>query len=310
MDVIRDSEYLLKAIERDEQVQAKIRTRLVEASQKKKPGVFCPPDCMVDADDCENCLACQKLLEEYLVKAEKMEQSVNQPQSQAMPQKEKPTKCSLCGAPLSNGESECPYCGTTYDFLQKSDPDVPMSKDAFLDELNKITQAMFYTKIVIMQAEYSGYMDLFVELSEMGFLDSMQNRNLQLQGLQFSGGELLEEAQRRQMSCAEYMRALMKGTLQSFKYADVVERMQKNAEIQREADQKIHENRMNELRRIGEIRIKNAPTYLAGGGGGGGTRQCCGNCSNYMPGAARCALNPDSSYQVNASGFCGSYRSK
>ena len=56
------------------------------------------------------------------------------------------------------------------------------------------------------------------------------------------------------------MRALMKGTLQSFKYADVVERMQKNAEIQREADQKIHENRMNELRRIGEIRIKKAPT--------------------------------------------------
>lgn len=141
MDVIRDSEYLLSAIERDDQVRARIQTRLVEASQKKKPGAFCPSDCMVDADDCENCLACQKLLEEYLVKTEKMEQSVNQPQTRAMPQKEKPTKCSLCGAPLSNGESECPYCGTAYGFLQEQDYDVPMSKDAFLDELNKITKS-------------------------------------------------------------------------------------------------------------------------------------------------------------------------
>lgn len=309
MDVIQDTEYLLNAIERDDQVQVKIQTRLAEASQKKKPGVFCPKDCMVDADDCENCLACQKLLEEYLVKAEKMEQSVNQPQSQVMPQKERPTKCSLCGAPLASGESECPYCGTAYDFLQESKLDVPMSKDVFLDELSKVTKAMFYTKIVIMQAEYSGYMDLFVELSQMGFQDSMQNRDLQLQGLNFSGGELLDEAKRRQMSCAEYMRALMKGALQSFKYADIVDRMQRNAEIQREADQKIHENRMNEMRRIGELRAQNVPKYLAGGGGGS-SRQCCGSCSNYMPGSARCALRPNSSYQVNASDFCGSYRSK
>lgn len=310
MDVIQDSEYLLKAIERDDRIRAQLQSRAQSAAQKPKPGDLCPADCLADADDCENCMGCQKMLEEYLLQIDQMEQASKSQSGQVTAEPEKSNKCVLCGAPIEAGEKECPYCGTAYEFLKKGHINGPVSKDVFLDELGKAAKCMFFTKVAIMQAEYSGYMDMFVELSQMGFMDALQGRTLLLEGLNLSGGEVYEDADRQGMSCAEYLRALIKGNLVSSRYQRVLQREERNAQIEREKNEKVHEIRKEQIEREGRIRAQSVPKYSGGGGGGGGSRSCCGNCSNYMPQAARCALDPDSPFQVNATGFCGSYRSK
>lgn len=310
MDVIQDSEYLLKAIEWDDRIRAKLQSRAQAAAQKPKPGAFCPADCLADADDCENCMACQKVLEEYLSQIDKMEQATKSQSGQMTAEEEKPNKCVLCGAPIEAGEKECPYCGTGYEFLKKGHINGPVSKDVFLDELGKAAKCMLLTKIAIMQAEYSGYMDMFVELSQMGFMDALKGRTLLLEGLNLSGGDVYKDADEQGMSCAEYMKSLIKGTLVSSRYQRVLQREKENAQIEREKNEKIHAIRKEQMEREGKMRVQSVAKYSVGGGGGGGSQSCCGNCSNYMPQAARCALNPNSSFQVNATGFCASYRSK
>ena len=113
---------------------SKLKESVNRAESRPKPGPLCNTQCEIDDSRCEACLAEQQAILDAFGEVQKLEQAINDfnnnPAAAAVPEK-KPTKCSLCGAPLEQGLRECPYCDTPYPSgaLSTSSPgDLPTNK--------------------------------------------------------------------------------------------------------------------------------------------------------------------------------------
>lgn len=88
-----------------------------EAESRKNPGPLCGT-CNINDSRCESCLAEQQKMLDAVDEAQDFEQAINELNNNpaAASEKNKFTKCSLCGAPFEKGMRSCPYCDTPYPF--------------------------------------------------------------------------------------------------------------------------------------------------------------------------------------------------
>lgn len=285
-----------------------------EKESQPKPGKYCERLCPV-GQNCQNCLEHQNRYEQLLHELEGLEDAFENPQ---VSQAKKITECYLCGAPYEKGEKLCPYCDTPY----PSDGigfDIPQSKHeqtqilvakaaevyneyyTFWNIANNNRQGVWKDKVPgILQGvtnSFTGKIDSMMKLTPEQIANGAKKHNLRLSvyicgltdgSIQSENMEKLEE-QRRQLQ--EYSKQQQ-------------ELHEKNMQIERERQEKIHKINMERAERERALAMAKVPKY----NGGSSSSSCCGNCRYYLMGDNKCGENKYR-HPKGASDYCGSYRS-
>lgn len=318
------------------EVQQKLQKLSEERKARSKPGIICGPECAVCDDRCEDCMRLQNDFLESLYQLEQLETAVKDPKAGqiSVPEINKITRCSFCGAPIESGETSCAYCGTPYQVMYKD------------GTFNLPRTALEREKLLLSEAEktyslYLQYVDRVSELNKAGFEERINmvpsymhkylrrlalfNRNL----MNMNGEQIRQGAKHYNCPIAEYITAITNNPAMSqdetlpwfgivlYQQNDKLqsdlekerEIQRKNHEIAMEAMRKNHERHMEDMKRQEKLLLSKTPKYIAGGGGGGGDWHCCGNCTGYIPSSNKCVLNRNKVVQ-GADDSCGFFRSR
>lgn len=312
--------------------------------QKKKPGILCHAKCSAREEDCEECLKRQEALLPALSSLEELDDAVNSndPGKRVLIMKtlSPNAKCSLCGAPVEEGESECPFCGTEYGNIFKDEEVELPSSSAERHQLLADKAADFYSRylewnefrrslsrgvIDTVAGFYPDYIAAYIyKMEEVNNFSNQMKRQ-----------DIISGAKYYNMSEGKYVSEVI-GVLQNnidydknpnavYPWYEVLihdenNAMQKQFEVEREQQRKLHEAQMAAI----DARAKSqqeywqrwgathkTPQYNGGGGGSSGSLGVvCGSCMNYMPSSGRCAAGNNTDGASQGAMGCREYNRK
>ena len=316
----------------------------------EKPGQLCSPACNINDSRCEACLAEQQKILDAVDEAQDFEQAINELNSNpaAAAEKNKFTKCSLCGAPFEKGMRSCPYCDTPYP-LEALFADLPtnaIAQDNLLLEkaaaVSALYSALYKRQTQNSQEAIKAKLPSILE-GAVGFVGGRIGNMMDMDKT-----EIKKYARENNASYLEYVLGVIQGTYKSPKRAmldnqaealnNYNQNMARKRDEDRERSRQIEEKQrqiaaerqliyerqrqqrletQEELKKIQQERhqrelerIKNnAPQYVAAGGGGNGAgRYCCGYCVHYMSGTNECTEHTWK--PKGASDYCNNYSSR
>ena len=281
-------------------MKAKVRKETEGARTRPKPGKYCREVCTIDDDRCAPCLEIQqrlkKAMDELQVLEESMELTGEQVQ-QKMAMQKRVTNCTLCGAPIEQGYTACPYCETAYPEGCNA-MDIPVSKgdrDTLMNE--KIQEAWnALVEKLTLDGEYikatagDGWMGKIQQVvgSLSGAMQGMFKQN---------PAEIKKGAEHYQVSVSRYIHGCATGEMKTPRTLVMEEqsRIMEEQRRQREAQQAAQwAQRAAAQPRVDPVvgylqrreRINVTPQY---NGGSGGSSRVCGNCALYMSSDGECA---------------------
>ena len=306
-----------------------LQNSMNEVISRPKPGQLCNSRCEINDSRCEACLAEQQQVLDAMGEAQKLEQAINNlnnnPAAAAVPEN-KPTKCSLCGAPFEQGLKACPYCDTPYpsDALSSfSAGDLPVNKieqDNLM--LEKVASAWaLYAALYKKQVQNNLESTKAKVPSFLGGVMGTFNSKLS-EMMDMNAAEIRQCANENNVSYYEYVIGVMQERYKSAKVVmlekqnEMIKEQQRRNQEYFDRNREIEQWRQDRLRQTQEernaimMRRASSTTYGYNGGSGisSSDRQCCGSCTHYMAGANECAVN--SWNPKSASDYCGKYHSR
>ena len=327
-------------------VQAAQRTEeyINSIKQKKKPGVLCFAKCSAKEEDCQECLKRQEALLPILSSLEELDDAVNSsdPGKRVLIIKtiSPNAKCSLCGAPVEEGENECPFCGTEYGSVFTDEEVELPSSSAERHRLLSEKASEFYSQylewdgfrrsisrgvIETIAGFFPDYIGAYLyKLDEYDDFSHRMDINAIISGARYysmSEGKYISEVIGSIQSGLDYDKdpnAVYPWYLVLIH--DENKALQKQLEVEREQQRKLHEAQMAAI----DARAKSqqeywqrwgathqTPKYNDGGGGGSGSMGVvCGSCMNYMPSSGRCAAGNNTDGASQGAMGCREYNRK
>ena len=311
--------------------------------RQKKPGALCFIRCSAREEDCQECLKRQEALLQLLSSLEELDDAVNSndPEKRVLTIKtiSSNAKCSLCGAPVEEGESECPFCGTEYgDVFSEEEVSLPSSSAerhrlladkasefySLYLEWNEYRRSISRNVVDTIARFYPNYIAAyFYKMDEYDNFSHHMDINHIISGARYYN-----------MSEGKYISEVIGVIQNSFDYDknpnavypwyvvlihDESNAMQKQLEVEREQQRKAHEAEMAAINARAKSQQEfwkrwgathQAPQYNGGGGGSGSPGVVCGNCVNYMPSNGRCAAGNRTDGASQGAMGCGEYHSK
>jgi len=297
-------------------MKAKVRKETEGARTRPKPGKYCREVCTIDDDRCAPCLEIQqrlkKALDELQVLEESMELTGEQIQQKMAVQK-RITNCTLCGAPIEQGYTACPYCETAYPEGCNA-MDIPVSKgdrDTLMNEKIQEAWNALVDKLTL-DGEYikatagDGWMGKIQQVvgSLSGAMQGMFKQN---------PAEIKKGAEHYQISVSRYIHGCATGEMKTPRTLVMEEQSRKMEEQrkQREAQQAAQwaqqaaaQPKVDPWVAYMQRRGDTTPKYS----GGVPKSICCGNCTYYMMGENKCGYN-EFRHPTGASDYCNNHRS-
>lgn len=276
----------------------------------KKPGEFCLNECNINDIRCEACLAEQDKIRaavnEWQSLAAAIENAANDPQAA---EKNRITKCSLCGAPIEKSEQSCPYCGEPYPAGAVT-ADMPESKT---EQDNMLLQkaSEIYDMYAVLKKRINANRGNDMKEKLPSFIGgaattlyTASNRFVDM-----SPQDIKKLAKQNGVSYCDYVVGVMQGTYQSAGTINLMNQLQlinnmipesspqqtnfaersRQIEAERQAKLKATRDERHKLE-MEMIKMRRAPQY-SGGGGGGSSSKCCGNCKHFIAADTRCAIH-------------------
>lgn len=290
------------------------RKRLsAELAKRPKPGGLCDPRCWIDDDRCRECLAQQQQVQDAFSELQKMENAANRPT--AANTGKKPTKCSLCGAPIVKGVGECPYCSTAY-------PSSVFSGNSAYGTADQAKVAAHGQgqRVCVMFAELmQNIAKRLAETGEYSKLFKFTPASLEATWCKYAmtADQVLQGANQYGVSRSAYIAGVIGGTFTSVSETIYKEQKEKERQQQRERQEKekqlLRERQERErqasnenFRRQLEMASGSPVQYV---GGPQSVGYCCGNCIHYMKQSNQCAYSRFF-HPKNASDYCNYHRSR
>ncbi|MCM1023449.1 MAG: hypothetical protein NC395_05250 [Prevotella sp.] len=299
----------------------------------KKPGEYCPVDCRINDIRCEACLAEQDKIRAALDELQNLEYAFEDARSSPREAEPRITKCTLCGAPIEDGEQNCPYCGEAYP-AGTAAIDIPSSeaeRDNILlqkaSEIYNMYAALRKRGYENMNSDMKGKLpgflggaagsvyfaaSKFVDMSPQEIRQQSRQNGVGyrdyvmgvLQGVYKSSGDIrlqqLSDLSAQGRDIAMENSARMRAENERYRAEIRQIDQQKNQQINR-----LRQERLEMKKKADLDRIKSTNYY--GGGSGGGSSKCCGTCKYYGAGKC-CAMGGKwEGLSKNASEYCGWY---
>lgn len=246
-----------------------------------------------------------------------------------------PIRCTLCGAPVPVGQSECEYCGSLVSFEGEkihvgSKADIP---DPVMAAYNLVQEVIDkYTETPLYLANANMVVDIYAcsQTGVYNFADII-NANRQsvidsfmLKKSRMTYSQISHMANVYGLDIPTYLYGYLTQEGDIGNYAEY----SYNEQSKQNLDQKMAENaaaidRLEKFKQQSIQKSKEINQIIADsrnrsaskgtgyqGGGGGGTDHCCGTCANYITSMNKCSYETDLSYTRNANDHCGRYTSR
>lgn len=294
----------------------KVRKDAEEKRSRPKPGKYCRDVCTIDDDRCTPCLEIQqrlkKVLDELQVLEESMELTVEQVQQKMAVQK-RITNCTLCGAPIEQGYTACPYCETAYPEGCNA-IDIPVSKgdrgtlmnDKIQEAWNVLVEKLTLDGEYIKATAGDGWMGKIQQA--VGTLSGM------MQGMfKQTPAEIKKGAEHYQVSVSQYIHCCATGEMKMPRTLDMEEQSRKVEEQRKQREAQF--NAQQAQRAASQPKVDPWVAYMQRRGdttpqysGGAPKSFCCGNCRFYLMGTNECGTNKFR-HPTGASDYCNEHQS-
>lgn len=280
--------------------------KAVGASDVKHPLSICPALCQIAPESCDQCSALENKVKQALAFIEKEDDYYAQFEI-CDTVEETERICSICGAPVGMGETECEYCGAKLSAEKtrikvKSKQDIPSPVMSAYEAVHARQQYIADQRKKNRSTAGSGLLK-----SVVGSVVNLTNQ-INAAEKAMARSEIESTAKAYNVTVRNYLEGLDSGKYLTATGKAAVDLMRQQTEASAARTVAAQANRPTTNN--GMMDYMQRHQQYSGGTGymGKACSSCCGNCRYYLMGSNECGNN-HYKHPSGASDYCGAYRS-